>query len=72
MLIQQKSYICVHFNMIKNLTTAFYKSGKAYGIQFPILINKVLLESSHSYSFLYLQRLFFQDNVKMRSCDKDP
>ena len=54
MLIQQKSYIFVHFNMIKNLTTAFYKSRKAYGIQFPILINKVLLEPSHSYSFLYL------------------
>lgn len=58
--------------MIKNLTTTFYESGKSYEIQVPVLINKVLLEPSHSYSFLYLQRLFFQDNVKMSSWDKDP
>lgn len=58
--------------MIKNLTTAFYESGKLYEIQFPVLINKVLLEASHSYSFMYLRQLFFQDNVKMSSCDKDP
>ena len=58
--------------MIKTLKTAFYESGKLYEIQFPVLINKVLLEPSHSYSFMYCQWVFFQDNVRMSSCDKDP
>ena len=38
--------------MIKTLKTAFYESGKLYEIQFPVLINKVLLEPSYSYIYV--------------------